>query len=110
VRLLLDENLSPRLVNLLADVFPAIQHVSQVGLACALDSAIWAYARANGMIIVSKDSDFHQRSLVVADPPKVVWVRRGNCSTDDIVTILVEARERMERLVAQDQETLLVLD
>jgi predicted nuclease of predicted toxin-antitoxin system len=49
---------------------------------------VWDHARAQGFVIVSKDSDFYQRSLVAGHPPKVVWIRRGNCSTDDIEDIL----------------------
>lgn len=42
----------------------------------------------HGFVIVSKDSDFHQRSLVFGHPPKVIWVRLGNCSTADIERLL----------------------
>lgn len=70
--LLLDENLSPSLGRLLADVFTAIEHVATVGLARASDTQIWEYARAHDLVVISKDSDFHQRSLVLPprpDPP-----------------------------------------
>ena len=40
------------------------------------------------MTIVSKDADFHQRSLVLGHPPKVIWVRLGNCSVADTATLL----------------------
>jgi predicted nuclease of predicted toxin-antitoxin system len=58
MKLLFDQNLSLRLVRLLAAEFPGSQHVRDVGLAIAPDPAIWAYAAAQGMVIVSKDSDF----------------------------------------------------
>jgi len=88
VRLLLDENLSPRLVALLSDVFPQSAHVHDLGLGAADDEAIWRHAREHGFAIVTKDSDFHERSLLQGYPPKVVWIRRGNCSTDEIAAIL----------------------
>ena len=81
MRLLFDQNLSHRLVQRLEDVFPDSCHVRDIGLARAADDLVWAYARDNGFTIVSKDADFHQRSFLYGAPPKVIWVRRGNCST-----------------------------
>ena len=88
MRLLLDQNLSPRLVSALADVFPGSIHVRDVGLSRATDDAVWNYAAQHGHVIVSKDAEFHQRSFLLGHPPKVVWIRRGNCSTRDIETLL----------------------
>jgi predicted nuclease of predicted toxin-antitoxin system len=99
VRLLLDQNLSPQLVRALADLFPGSTHVRDVGLSQATDDAVWAYAARHGYVIVSKDAEFHQRSFLLGHPPKVVWVRRGNCSTGDIETLL---RQRYSDLLAFD--------
>jgi predicted nuclease of predicted toxin-antitoxin system len=88
VKLLFDQNLSFKLVRRLADLYPDSAHVRDVGLASGDDSVVWDYAKAQGFVIVSKDSDFYQRSLVTGHPPKVVWIRRGNCSTADIEDIL----------------------
>jgi predicted nuclease of predicted toxin-antitoxin system len=88
MRFLFDENLSPKLVLLLADQFPNSVHVRDVGLASADDELVWNYASSEGLIIVSKDSDMHQRSFVFGAPPKVVWVRLGNCSTSDVADLL----------------------
>jgi predicted nuclease of predicted toxin-antitoxin system len=57
-------------------------------LHAADDETIWEYAAQHGLVIVSKDADFHQRSFVLGQPPKVVWIRRGNCGTDEILAIL----------------------
>ena len=88
MKLLFDQNLSFKLVGRLADLYPDAAHVRDVGLASADDGVVWDYARTQGFVIVSKDSDFYQRSLVTGNPPKVVWIRRGNCSTADIEDIL----------------------
>ena len=88
MKCLFDENLSPELVRLLADLFPESVHVRDVGLKSADDPVVWQYARENGLIIVSKDSDLHQRSFVFGHPPKLVWVRLGNCSTSDVERLL----------------------
>lgn len=97
MRLLYDQNLSPRLVRLLADLYPDALHVRDVGLESADDNAVWQYAKDNGLVIVSKDSDFHHRSLLFGFPPKVIWVRRGNCTTGDIETILRQFQAEVEQ-------------
>lgn len=45
MKLLFDQNLAPRLVARLADIFPASEHVRDVGLAAGDDQAVWEYAR-----------------------------------------------------------------
>jgi predicted nuclease of predicted toxin-antitoxin system len=102
VRLLLDQNLSPRLVRALADLFPRSTHVRDIGLSRATDDAVWNYAARHGHVIVSKDGEFHQRRLPAwPPPPKVVWIRRGNCSTRDIETLL---RDRLPDLLGFDAD------
>ena len=88
MRLLFDHNLSPRLAAALGDVYPGSSHVRDFGLDRASDAEIWEVARTRDYVIVSKDSDFHQRSLLEGAPPKVVWIQRGNCSTADIERLL----------------------
>src|SRR4051812_32888174 len=88
MKLLFDENLSHKLVRLLADLFPDSVHVRDVGLKAADDPVVWEYAMNNDLMIVSKDSDMHQRSFVFGYPPKVVWVRLGNCSTSEVERVL----------------------
>jgi predicted nuclease of predicted toxin-antitoxin system len=88
VKLLFDQNLSHKLVQHLADLFPDSVHVRDVGLKTSADSVAWEYAKNNDLLIVSKDSDFHQRSFLYGFPPKVIWVRLGNCSTADVERVL----------------------
>jgi len=88
MKLLFDQNLSPRLPRLLADIYADSTHVRKVNLRDANDSEIWEYAKANGYAIVSKDSDFQQRSLLLGAPPKFIWLRVGNCTvkkTEDLL-------------------------
>jgi predicted nuclease of predicted toxin-antitoxin system len=59
VKLLLDENLSDRIVYRIIDLYPSSEHVKTLALTNADDSIIWEYAKANNFVIVSKDSDFH---------------------------------------------------
>ena len=88
MKLLFDENLSPRLVLLLSSQFSGSTHVRDVGLASADDDSIWRYAELHDFVIVSKDSDFHQRSFVKGQPPKVIWLRCGNRGTEEIADLL----------------------
>ncbi|HEV2148760.1 MAG TPA: DUF5615 family PIN-like protein [Longimicrobiaceae bacterium] len=110
MRLLLDENLSYRLVALLADVFPGSAHLRDVGLVGADDGRVWEHARAHGLAIASKDADFHERCIRHGPPPKLVWIQRGNCSTRDVEAILRRRRADLERFGADPEAAVLVLE
>jgi len=88
MKLLFDENLSPKLPNRLRDLFPNSLHVRDVGMKATIDPTVWDYAKDNDLIIVSKDSDMHDLSLVFGNPPKVIWLRLGNCSTLQVENLL----------------------
>lgn len=104
MKLLLDQNLSPRLVRRLADLYPDSTHVTEVGLDRSLDRDVWTYARQHDYLIVTKDVDFSEFSLLQGFPPKVIWIRRGNCSTQDIETILRENLDSIKAM-AEDENT-----
>ena len=104
MRLLFDQNLSPRLKNTLRRVYPNSLHVRDVGFEAADDMTIWQYAGDHGLTIVSKDSDFRQLSFTLGLPPRVVWIRRGNCSTSEIEAIL-SARCDDVLALCKDEET-----
>ena len=72
MKLLFDENLSHRLSERLGDMFPGSTHVRNVGLKASDDPDVWKYAAANDFVIVSKDVDMHDRSLLFGFPPKVI--------------------------------------
>ena len=109
MKLLLDENLSPRLPALLADLYPGSSQVDKAGLRGARDAAVWEYAKTNGYVLVSKDNDFRQRSFQYGAPPKVVWLNVGNAGTEPILRLLRESRDEIERFVASAEESLLVV-
>lgn len=81
MKLLFDQNLSPRLVAHFADLYPDSRHVYSVGLDRASDVIVWEYAQQNGFVLVTRDVDFSELSLLRGFPPKIIWIRRGNCST-----------------------------
>ena len=109
MKLLFDENLSPRLVRLLGDLFPNSVHVRDVGLNAADDPVVWKYAQDNLLTICSKDSDMHQRSFVLGHPPKIIWVRLGNCSTADVEDLLRKHRGAIEAFDEDDYASFLAL-
>jgi predicted nuclease of predicted toxin-antitoxin system len=109
VKLLFDENLSPGLPGVLADVYPGAIHVHGCGLGNADDFAIWEYAKDNGFTIVSKDSDFQERSVLHGHPPKFIWLRAANCSTKEIESLLRTALPIVKRFVQEGRESCLLL-
>ena len=73
------------------------------------DTEIWNYAAEHGYTIVSKDADFHQRSLLLGTPPKVQWIRQGNCSVADTAELLRERIVAIERFHAKEEAAFLSL-
>ena len=88
MKLLFDENLSPRLAERLRDIFPSSTHVESIGLGNRPDEEVWETARIGDYAIVTKDADFQDIATLRGAPPKIIWLRRGNCSTTDIESIL----------------------
>ncbi len=109
MKLLLDENLSPKLVRVISIAFPCSAHVDPLGLRGATDAALWNLARDGGYAIVSKDNDFRQRAFLYGTPPKVVWLSVGNAGTDVVAGLLLRNQERLSRFLADEEEGLLVL-
>ncbi len=88
MKLLFDQNLSRHLVRRLADIYPNSNHILLLGLEQEPDAVVWQYARAHEYILVTKDADFSELSVVLGAPPKIIWIRRGNCTTQTIEAIL----------------------
>jgi predicted nuclease of predicted toxin-antitoxin system len=109
VKLLLDENLSDRIVDQITDRYPGSEHVKTLALTNTDDGIIWEYAKLNDFIIVSKDADFHQRSLLYGHPPKFVYLRIGNSSTAKIVELLRTNFVDISRFDQNAVESILVL-
>lgn len=98
MKLLFDQNLAPALAKRLADLFPDSVHVREAGLERAVDIDIWRYALEHGLAIVTRDSDFQELGQMALTAPRVVWIRRGNCSTAQIEALLRRHAERITAL------------
>jgi predicted nuclease of predicted toxin-antitoxin system len=109
MKLLFDENLSPKLPSRLSDVFPNSLHVREVGMNATIDPVVWDYAKDNDLMIVSKDSDMHDLSLVFGNPPKVIWLRLGNCSTRQVESLLRRELEAIQLFYEDKELSLLAL-
>ncbi|MCW5718596.1 MAG: DUF5615 family PIN-like protein [Bauldia sp.] len=107
---LLDANLSSRLVPDLAGMFPETTHVRTIGLSRVSDAEIWTYARGSGLTILSKDADFRHMSLILGAPPKFVWLRVGNCTTDQAAAAVIAAGQRILEFLADSTATMLVVE
>ncbi|MYH32103.1 MAG: hypothetical protein F4137_25395 [Acidobacteria bacterium] len=109
MRLLFDEPLAEKLIDLLDDLFPGSLHVRQLGAGGAPDPVVWQLAREHECVLVTKDEDFHRLSIARGAPPKVVWIRLGNCTTQDLADALRRHHQSMLRFDGQDEATFLVL-
>lgn len=93
----------------LVDLFAGSIHVRDIGMKATDDPIVWDYAQNNGFMIVSKDADMHDLSLVFGNPPKVIWVRLGNCSTRQVENLLRQNFEVIKLFYEDDSVSLLVL-
>ena len=109
VKLLFDENLSAKLPQMLSAEYPGSTHIEGVGLRGATDPQIWEYAKEQAFIVVSKDTDFRERSFVEGFPPKVIWLDVGNAGTEVIAGLMRRERQRVEVFEKQAETSFLIL-
>lgn len=100
MKLLLDQNLSKKLLRRLADIFPDASHVQFEGMTAATDTEIWEFAKAGNFFIVTQDADFAEKSRLYGSPPKVIWLRCGNTTTNKVESILRLGLEAIQELEA----------
>lgn len=108
MKLLFDENLPPKLPGLLATLFPDSLHVRDCGLLGRTDEDVWEYARDNGFTIIS-NSDFQQRGLLYGHPPKIVWLRIGNCTRQQLFHLITIHEKDINEFGTDPFETMLVV-
>ena len=109
MKLLLDQNISRKLIPLLRVEFPDTAYVADIGLAQATDRQIWEYASQNDYVIVSKDSDFRQLAFLLGPPPKAVWLNVGNVSSTTILEIIRDNRDTITHFSDSSEESFLLL-
>lgn len=109
MKLLFDENLSDRIVDRIIDLYPGSEHVKSLGFINTDDGIIWEYAKAHDFTIVSKDADFHQRSLLYGHPPKFIYLRIGNSPTSKIIQILTDNFDTIVLFGDKNSESILFI-
>ncbi len=96
MKLLLDENLSRRLVPFLQHDYPGSSQVVLLGMESATDRDVWQVARDQDFVVVTRDADFEELSLVWGQPPKVIWLKARNQSRAATLKILLDNRATIE--------------
>lgn len=109
MKLLIDQNLSPKLVNRLNGLFPDSKHLIDVNLDTAGDFEVWEYAKKADFTIISKDTDFLNINALRGFPPKVIWVQRANCSTDQIFDLIESNFLTIKFFIENPEKGILVL-
>ena len=109
MKLLLDANVSWRLVPFLKEHFDECVHVDNIpelGFP-AKDTKIWQYAKDNGYIVITRDNDFNDLIAMRGFPPKVVWLRTGNCSRKFTADLLIRSKQAIQELLKSEENGLL---
>lgn len=103
MKLLFDQNISYRIVNKLIDKFPNSKHVAEVGKNDKDDIDIWQFAKNEEFTIVSFDSDFYDISLIKSCPPKIIWIRTGNLTTNQVLNLLIAHEEAIHDFIEKEE-------
>jgi predicted nuclease of predicted toxin-antitoxin system len=98
-RLLFDQNLSPRLVNQVADRFQGSLHVLDVGLSVAPNAEVLEFAHGQDLVVVTKDKDFADLVTSRGNGPRILWVMLGNVTTDEISKAILDDADSIHRLL-----------
>jgi predicted nuclease of predicted toxin-antitoxin system len=97
MRLLLDANLSWRMINTLKEHFNDCFHVDNISIkAPAKDVDIWNYAKANELTIVTNDEDFVDLVGLKGFPPKVILLKTGNQSRLYLTNLLIFRKDEIK--------------
>lgn len=107
--LLLDENLSDKIVAALQQAFPGTRHIKSANLERASDVDIWSYALEHRLTIVTNDDDFQHIAEYRGFPPKVIHLIRGNLSRQQMAALLLDNAERLHQFIESPDEGYLAL-
>lgn len=103
MKLLFDQNISFRIVNRISHLYSEVQQVRALGLNNSSDKQIWGFAKRNGYSIVTFDADFFDISSLNGHPPKIIWLRIGNTSTENIAQIFIKKHNLIENFISNPE-------
>ncbi|UCS92161.1 DUF5615 family PIN-like protein [Echinicola marina] len=111
MKVLFDQNVSFRIVNLLKDNYPEVKQVRLLGLENASDLKIWEYAKENDYTIITFDADFYELANIKGHPPKIIWLRMGNTTTKSIAEKMISMQSVItDFILSDDQEEIACLE
>lgn len=102
MKLLFDQNISFRITHKLKDVYPGCKQLKDLGLENTSDTEIWEYSKKNHFAIVTFDADFADLANIKGSPPKIIWLRTGNMTTDRIAELLFTHQETISEFLHGD--------
>jgi len=102
MKLLLNENLSRRVIPFILEAYPDSTQIALLGMEQADDVSVWEYARQNGFVIVTRDSDYLDLSALRGQPPKIIWLRAGNQSTAAVIHVLLKSKDAVEQTLEHE--------
>ena len=109
MKLLLDHNISHKLVARLADVFPGSTQTRLLNLGRTNDPQLWLIAQTHDFIFVTKDKDVAELAILRGAPPKVIWLRMGNCTSIAVERTLRANIDAIRELAGDPEQVVLEL-
>ncbi len=101
MKLLLDENLSRRLVPFLQHDYPGSTQVVLLGLESASDTEVWQRAKDDGYVIVTRDADFQELSLVWGQPPQIIRLKTPNQTRAATLKVLIDSKTAIDEALGE---------
>ncbi len=100
--LLLDQNISFRVIEKILGSFPGTKQVRELKLENTSDAEIWSFAKEHGLTIVTFDADFYDLASFHGHPPKIIWLRTGNATTEAIAQLLNDKAELIAEFISSE--------
>lgn len=107
MKLLIDENISYRILKVIDEHFPGSVHVTSIKKGRVTDLEIWGYAKQHDFVIVTYDEDFYEWQQLRESPPHVVWLRFGNAPTRYIADKLIRNKYNILQMVSDEMNGIL---
>lgn len=103
MNLLFDQNISPKIIKHLSELFQGALHIRNVGLEDAADTLIFEFAKKNNLALVTFDSDFVDLNVIRGIPPKIIWMKTGNLTTKSVAALLNKNSNLIKMFLDSDQ-------
>lgn len=104
MKLLLDENLSRRIIPFVQDIYPGSTQVALIEMEQATDKMIRQYAIEHDFVIATKDADFYEMNMLYGQPPKIIWLKMGNQSKVATIKVLQDSYEVINQVLLGDNK------